>query len=81
LFNPTPQGLWFSLAVCSDSNSYGIQNGLIFSFPCCSEGDGDYKIIPDVPWNEYLEEKIHLSEQELIEEKSAVSHLAAKVSN
>lgn len=65
----------FSLAVCSDDNSYGIQNDLIFSFPCISLGNGNYKILENLSLDEFIESKIKLSEKELIEEKSQVSHL------
>ena len=37
LTQPTPAGDWFSVAVCSDG-SYGIEKGLIFSFPVRSDG-------------------------------------------
>ena len=79
LVTPTPAGDWFSLAVCTDGNPYGIQDNMIFSFPCRSEGDGHYHIIPDVPWNGWLQEKIQLSEKELLEEKSTVGDLVANV--
>lgn len=35
---PTPKGDFFSMAVCSDGNPYGVQEGLWFSFPCTSNG-------------------------------------------
>lgn len=79
LVNPTPEGQWFSLGVCSDGNSYGIQDNLIFSFPCRSKGEGDYEIVSDVPWNDYLKEKIKLTEQELADEKNTVGQLVSKV--
>ena len=75
ILTPTPEGQWFSTGVCSDGNSYGIQENLIFSFPCRSKGNGDYEIIKDVPWNEFLSNKIKLSEKELIEEHDMVSVL------
>jgi malate dehydrogenase len=39
LTNATRAGDWFSVAVCSDG-SYGIEKGLIFSFPIRSDGQG-----------------------------------------
>ncbi len=68
----TPAGESFSLAVLSDGNGYGIQNQLIFSFPCKSNGNGDYEIIKDIAWNDFLKEKILKSEKELIEERELV---------
>lgn len=69
----TAEGDSFSLAVLSDGNLYGIQNHLIFSFPCISKGNGDYEIVKDIPWNDFLKEKIMKSEQELVEERNLVA--------
>lgn len=68
----TPDGEWFSTAVYTDGNGYGIQSGLVFSFPCISYGNGDYEIVQDLSWTDFLEEKILKSEQELLEEKELV---------
>lgn len=75
LITPTPKGQWFSSAVCSDGNPYGIEENLIFSFPCRSNGNGDYEIVPDVPWNDFLRGKIELSEKELKEERECILQL------
>jgi malate dehydrogenase len=75
LYSTTPQGDCFSSAVCSDNNPYKIKNDLIFSFPCRSNGDCDYSIVPGFTWDKFIEEKISLSEKELLEEKDMVSHL------
>ncbi len=75
LITPTPSGQWFSSAVCSDVNSYGIDENLIFSFPCRSKGNGDYEIVKDVPWNDFLRNRIKLSEKELIEERECILQL------
>lgn len=72
LMKKTPAGESFSLAVLSDGNGYGIQNQLIFSFPCKSKGNGDYEVINDIAWNDFLKEKILKSEKELIEERELV---------
>lgn len=72
LVTPTSPGEWFSSAVCSDGNTYGIQENLIFSFPCRSNGDGSYEIVKDIPWDDFLREKIALTEKELLEERDFV---------
>lgn len=72
IITPTPQGQWFSSGVLSDGNSYGIQENLIFSFPCRSNGDGTYEIVKDVPWNDFLKNRIAITEKELIEERNLV---------
>jgi len=69
---PTAAGDWFSLAIYSAKNPYGIDEDLIFSFPCRSNGDGDCEIVPELSWNEFLTERIRNSEEELIEERDLV---------
>lgn len=72
LFKPTPPGEWYSMGVYSAGNPYGIDEDLVFSFPCRSFGDGRYEIVPNIPLNEFLKEKIKLTEKELREERSMV---------
>lgn len=75
LLRPTPQGQWFSSAVYSAGNPYGIDENLIFSFPCRSTGNGDYEIVPGLPIDEVLRQKLQASEKELLEERSLVQNL------
>jgi malate dehydrogenase len=75
LMFPTPQGEWFSVGMISDGNAYGVKEGLIFSFPCRSKGDGVIEMVKGVSWDPFLREKIHLTEKELLEERSLISHL------
>lgn len=74
LLTPTPEGRWFSSAVYTAGNKYGLDEDLIFSLPCRSKGDGDYEVVSDVPWNDFLKEKIAKTEKELIEEREEVTH-------
>lgn len=69
---PTPPGEWFSSAVFSGGNPYGIDEDLIFSFPCRSHGNGAYEIVKDVPLNDFLKERIAKTEKELKEERDLV---------
>jgi malate dehydrogenase len=73
IFTPTPAGTWFSSGVCSDENPYQIEHNLIFSFPCRSNGNGDHEIIPEIGWNDFIENKIKISEKELLEERELIS--------
>ena len=73
LTTPTKSGDWFSVAVCSDG-SYGIEKGLMFSYPITSDGK-NWSIVQDVPLNEFSKAKIAATEAELKEEKSMVSDL------
>lgn len=70
LMGPTPQGEWFSSAVCSDGNPYGIEENLIFSFPCRSKGEGEWEIVPDLMRNDFLDKRLEATEKELIEERA-----------
>ena len=75
LVEPTPEGEWFSLAVPSDKNPYGIPEDLVFSFPCKSQGKGDSSIVPGLAFDPFLKEKLRLTQKELMEERDLVSHL------
>lgn len=70
----TPEGHWFSAAVPSDG-SYGIDKGLIFSFPITSDGAGGYEIVQGLTLTDFAREKIAITEQELKEEKTVVADL------
>lgn len=72
---PTVEGQWFSSGVCSDGNSYGIEQDLIFSFPCRADGRGEYEIFNDLLWNDFLIERIKKSEKELLEERDLVMEM------
>lgn len=66
-------GDWVSMGVYSDG-SYGITEGLIYSFPCVCK-DGDWSIVQGLDINDFSREKLSATEQELIEERDAVQHL------
>lgn len=64
---------WVSMGVYSDG-SYGIAEGLIYSFPCrCN--NGNWEIVQDVEVGEFSRGKMQATEQELAEERDAVQHL------
>lgn len=69
----TPDGDWVSMGVYSDG-SYGIAEGLIYSFPCRCK-NGDWEIVQDVPINDFSRTKMAATEKELAEERDAVQHL------
>jgi malate dehydrogenase len=73
LVTPTAAGDWYSVAICSDG-SYGVEKGLMSSFPIRSSGGG-WEIVQGVPINDYGRQKIDLSVKELAEERSLVSEL------
>lgn len=64
---------WVSMGVYSDG-SYGIQEGLIYSFPCRCKG-GNWEIVQDLEIGDFSRKKMQATEQELAEERDAVKHL------
>ncbi len=70
----TDAGTWYSAAVHSKDNEYGIDKDLVFSFPCITTDKGVCKIVDNIAWNGFLEEKIRASEKELKEERDLVVH-------
>jgi malate dehydrogenase len=69
----TADGDWVSMGVYSDG-SYGITEGLIYSFPCTCK-DGDWAIVQGLDINDFSRVKMAATEQELTEERDAVQHL------
>ena len=74
LNQPTPDGEWFSTAVPSDG-SYGIPKGLIFSFPLRSSGGASYEIVQGVELNEFGQQQLQSTREELEMEREAVQDL------
>lgn len=70
----TPVGDWTSVGVCSDG-SYGVEPGLMSSFPVRSVGGGKWEIVQGLPINEFSQARIDATVGELIEERAAVREL------
>ncbi|MBT4521479.1 MAG: malate dehydrogenase [Halieaceae bacterium] len=64
---------WVSMGVYSDG-SYGVSEGLIYSFPCRCTG-GDWSIVQGVEVGDFSQAKMTATETELAEERDAVAHL------
>ena len=64
---------WTSSSVVSDG-SYGVEGGIISSFPCRAV-DGEWQIIQGVDINDFSRRKIDASVAELAEERDAVAAL------
>ncbi|MEM1228939.1 MAG: malate dehydrogenase [Pseudomonadota bacterium] len=62
-----------SMGVYSDG-SYGIAEGLIYSFPVTCSG-GDWQIVQGLDINAFSRDKMTATETELAEERDAVAHL------
>ena len=64
---------WVSMAVYSDG-SYGIEEGLIYSFPCVCK-NGNWEIVQGLDIDEFSRAKMTATEKELQEERDAVKSL------
>ena len=69
----TPEGDWVSMAIPSDG-SYGVQEGLISSFPVRCSG-GEYEIVEGLEVGEFAQSKLDITVGELRDERDAVRGL------
>lgn len=74
LLAPTLAGDWVSAAVVS-KGEYGVPPGLVFSYPCRSDGKGNLTVMEGVELDAFGKQKFQTTLQELLEEKEAVSSL------
>jgi malate dehydrogenase len=73
LVTTTPLGDWHSVAVCSDG-SYGVEQGLISSFPIRSTGT-EWEIVSGLDIDPFSRARIDASVNELKEERALVKEL------
>jgi malate dehydrogenase len=73
VIEPTSAGQWYSTGILSNNNPYGIEENLIFSFPCRTNEKGVVEIVKGLQLNDWLKSKIDLTQKELMEEREAVS--------
>ena len=72
--NPTDSGDCFSAAVLSDG-SYDLPEGIICGMPLMTTPEGKIEIVRDIVLSNFAKEKIKISTDELIEERTAVEDL------
>ena len=65
---------WVSMAVPTDGVLYNIPKDVIFSFPCTTE-NGNYKVVTGLGLNEFSQERIKKTLDELLSERKEVEHL------
>lgn len=75
LITPTPEGDWFSAAIYSAGNPYGIDENLIFSFPLRTDGQGSIEIVAGLELSAYAQEKVKATEAELQGEREGVADM------
>ncbi len=77
LITPTPSADWVSAAVIS-TGQYGVPAGLVFSYPCRSDGNGRLSVVEGVKLDPFGQEKFQKTLKELEEEREAVKGLLGK---
>lgn len=73
IIRPTAAGNCFSAAICSDG-SYGIEEGLICGYPLTTDGK-NWKIVQGLGVNDFAQEKINVTVNELKTERDTVKDL------
>lgn len=71
---PTRDGDWVSMGVATDG-SYGFDPGVISSFPCRTDGRGNYEIVGSLDLSDAARERIETSVQELRDEREVIADL------
>ncbi len=74
LYSVTTQDDWASICVVSDG-SYGTPEGIISSFPCTTDGQGNWQIVQGLEMNEFSKQKAQTSWDELVGEREMVREL------
>jgi malate dehydrogenase len=69
----TEDGDWVSMAI-PGTGAYGVGDGLVFSYPVTVR-DGEVRIVEGLSVDDDVLARMQVTEQELIEERSAVEHL------
>ncbi len=73
LVTDTPAGNTFSMCL-SSNGEYGVDKGLIFSFPCRVEG-GKLKVVEGITHNDFGKEKFQATLEELRSERDSVKSM------
>jgi malate dehydrogenase len=71
---PTPATDWVSAGLVS-KGEYGVPAGLVFSYPCRSDGKGNYHAVEGVKLDAYGQQKFQTTLKELLEEREAMKDL------
>jgi malate dehydrogenase len=71
---PTPANDWVSVATVS-KGEYGVPAGMVFGYPCRSDGKGNFTPVEGLTLDAFGQEKFKLTLAELQEERDAVTDL------
>jgi len=67
-------GKWTSMAIPSDG-SYGIESGLVFSYPVKVNEKGEYEIVKGLKISEDSQKALNKTKDELLSERKFVEEL------
>lgn len=67
-------GQWVSMGVYSAGNSYGIDEDIMYAFPIVCK-NGEWKEVSGLEISDFSRERMKLTEEELVGERTAVSDL------
>src|SRR6202030_4012901 len=68
LLHATPTNDWVSAATVS-KGEYGVPAGLVFGYPCRSDGKGNYSVVEGVKLDAFGQQKFQMTLNELLEER------------
>jgi malate dehydrogenase len=71
---PTPEGLWFSSAVCS-KGEYGVDPGLIFGYPLQNDANNQCHVVENLPLSPWAQKQFQTALDELRGEREKVKDL------
>jgi len=74
LYSVTTADDWASICVVSDG-SYGTPEGIISSFPCTTDGAGNWQIVQGLEMNDFSKAKAQTTWDELVGEREMVQDL------
>jgi malate dehydrogenase len=74
MLTPTPANDWVSAAIVSNGQ-YGVPKGLVFSYPCKSDGKGNLTVVEGVKLDAFGQDRFQKTLAELQEEKDAVKEM------
>jgi malate dehydrogenase len=74
LLKPTPASDWVSAAVVS-KGEYGVPKGLVFGYPCRSDGKANWQVVEGLTLDAFGKGKFQTTLNELMEEKEMVKGL------
>ena len=63
------EGSYVSMGVISDGNSYGVPEGIMYSFPCTVAPGGKWTVVDGLKINDFSRQKMDKTAKELLEER------------